>query len=266
MQRECTFDVKAALLHAAGGFVAGVMVIWGILTAATLASYGGGETFAGWLGSQITNLLTKPGTSALKAAYGEDTFYELSGIIVANRVLLSLVLPGGVMGLVVGLIAYVERLLVARSSAVGAALGVSAAVGGIGGVICALVVSTKGMIIGAGLLAGAVGAAALYAVMCIAEGNREEDDPRLPAGVPLLVAGVGVAWHGYVMGPLSLALLGFAKKKKALRLLTWVVAFVAVLVWAWAMQASWEEGWSKKIPYGLKHIFYWLGHLAGLKE
>ncbi len=72
---------------------------------------------------------------------------------------------------------------------------------------------------------------------------------KLPAGLPLGAAILGLLYHGFVWGNAAVLLLPFSRRGgKVITAATWVVGFAAVLLWAWALEMNWPEGWSKMYP------------------
>ena len=60
-------------------------------------------------------------------------------------------------------------------------------------------------------------------------------------------------------------LLPRAQRRTLATAVTWAVAFIAVVGWAWGLEMDWPEGWSKMYPWSRK-VFFFLGHAVGAKE
>ena len=124
-----------------------------------------------------------------------------------------------------------------------------------------------------GALVGLVVGIVRFLLALKREPAPDEDDEdyvppyRLPAFFPLGLAIVGLFWHGFVWGNAAILSLTVTRRRRWwVTGITWIVAFTAVFLWAWALQTLWEEGWSKQIPPGLKEWIYWIGNKFGMKE
>ncbi|MCX7806755.1 MAG: hypothetical protein N3A38_16445 [Planctomycetota bacterium] len=92
------------------------------------------------------------------------------------------------------------------------------------------------------------------------------DGGNLPTGLPLGVAIMGLLYHGFVWGNVAVLLLAFSRRgRRFLTAATWIVGFAAVLLWAWALEINWPEGWSKTYPWA-RSLFFFVGHMVGAKE
>jgi hypothetical protein len=263
----------ALVFYGIKGAALGVMLVLGVLAALCIMEFEGGESFAGWVGLQGHNLLVKPGMGRLKAIHGEDAEYDAPGYVKSYYVLRFLIGIGLALGVLAGLSIGLARVLPERRGTGGIAL--ASAAGGLAGVVAAYLLVPKPKFLALGLVAGLAASLALSLLFrrCRPAPEEGEDEPsdgapcRLPRLFPLGVAVVGLFWQGFIWGNVAILSLTVTRRRKWwITGATWVVAFTAVFLWAWALQTLWEEGWSKQIPPGIKEWIYWLGHMCGMKE
>jgi hypothetical protein len=259
------------VLFGVKGAVLGVMLVLGVLAACCVMEYEGGESFSGWVGLQGHQLLVKPGMKWLIEKHGEDAEYNAPGFIKSYYVLVKLIGFGLALGVLAGLTVGLARTLPEQRGVGGIAL--AGASGGLAGMLAVYVMMPKPMFLALGVVGGAISAVVLGLVFkrCgpAPEGDDEPEssDFGLPAVFPLGVAIVGLFWHGFVWGNVAILSMPFTRRRRRwLTIVTWVAAFAAVFLWAWAVQTLWEEGWSKQLPSWIKEWIYWAGHLAGMKE
>jgi hypothetical protein len=95
--------------------------------------------------------------------------------------------------------------------------------------------------------------------------GRRAAAPCLPWSFPLGLAVLGIFYHGFVWSNVAVLLLPHARRRAAATAVTWTLAFLTVLGWAWAMEIDWPEGWSKAYPWS-RSVFFFLGLAVGAKE
>jgi hypothetical protein len=111
-----------------------------------------------------------------------------------------------------------------------------------------------------GLIAGGV-----VAAIRLRRPVRPATEPVMPWSFPLGLAVLGLFFHGFVWGNVAVMLLPRSRRRALVTAATWIVAFIAVAGWAWALEIDWPEGWSKIYPWSRK-VFFFLGHAVGAKE
>lgn len=265
--QERSSSWKTVALSGVKGAVLGVMILLGILGICAVMEFESGDGFAGWAGLQGHQLLAKPGMNRLIEEYGDAAEYNAPGYVQSTYVLAHLIRIGLLLGVLAGLVVGLARFLPEYRENGGVAL--SAGVGALAGVLTGLVLIPQPKFLAFGLVTGATASTVLSLIFKRRPASAEDKEPSssLPAAFPLGVALVGLFWHGFVWGNAAIFCLPVSRKRKLwLTGVTWVVAFLAVSLWAWGLETTWEDGWSEQLPHNVKNFIYWIGSLVGMKE
>jgi hypothetical protein len=215
------------------GALLGAMLALGGLALSRFMLSEGGPSFVSWIGMKIhDDLVGKKVGKVLERAYGgPDAVMQINAAI-KPAVALGLTALGGLaLGALGGLLLVLLRRgrLVPIGLIMGTLVGLAVALAEGSRSVKLRVLSCIALTL--------LGALALLVLRRFTSPKDSEDEPRIPAALPLGLAVAGIFTNGFVWGNAAVMLLPWARRHRGLAIATWIVGAAAVLLWACASES-----------------------------
>jgi len=215
------------------GALLGVMLALGGLALTRFMGAEGGPSFVSWFGMKIhDDIVAKKVGKLLERVYGgPDAVMQLDAYI-KPAVALGLTTLGGLaLGALGGLLLVLLRRgrLVPIGLILGTLLGLAVALAEGSRSVKFRVLSCLALTL--------LSALALLVLRWLSSPKDSEDEPRIPAAIPLGLAIAGIFVNGFVWGNAAVLLLPWARRDRGFAIATWAIGAAAVIFWTCALES-----------------------------